>query len=295
LNYGAFAASQDYKRSCILVVVPEYIHNDTVFYSEVIWSIEAEAQAQGYILIRESVTKSMEEYLTLPSFQQEIPIAGLLVVGIFKSAYIECLYRMGYPMLSVDIAYHNVPMSCVGTKNLNGGFIATKHLIDNGHRQIGFAGPVFTALSVYERWCGYKLAMQNAGLDINEDYQVLGEVNSFKLLNTVEDMTPYIKHLHPGPTAWFCAGDRTAIAMINIMAINGISVPDQVSVIGFDDIAMAAMVIPPLTTVRIDRKLMGKLAVEQMCRIVKTKQDNAFMTSITAELIVRNSVRAIEK
>jgi len=294
MNYGAFAARQDARSSCIVVFVPEYLHDDTFFYSEVFWAIETEAKSNGYVTINVGITKEMEESLTLPVLQREIPIMGFLVIGVLRKSYIKKLYDKGYPMVTVDISYNNVPVGCVGSANMTGGYMATKYLIENGHKRIGFIGPAFIAISNYERWCGYNLAMHSAGLPISDNHVIFGENEKFKLLNTIEDLEPYLTHLENGPTAWFCAGDRTAIALINVLKTRGVRVPEDVSVIGFDDIAMAEMILPRLTTIRIDKKKMGKLAVEYLSNLSEGRTQNAVVSNIVGELIVRDSVRRFE-
>jgi len=290
LNYGSFAARQDARSNCIVVIVPEYLHNDTFFYSEVFWAIENEAKRRGFVSINVGITREMEENLQLPQFQRDIPIYGVLVIGVLRRSYIQKLYELKHPMLTVDISYGNVPVGCVGAANMNGGYMATKYLIENGHKRIGFIGPAYVAMSVYERWCGFNLAMRNSGLPVCEEDVIFGENERFKLLNTLEDLEPYMADLNQGPTAWFCAGDRTAIAMINLLVKRGIRVPEEISVIGFDDIAMAEMIFPRLTTIRIDRKRMGKLAVENLCSLAASGEERAVIANIVGELVVRESV-----
>ena len=304
MNYDAAAAARGTKLGCIVVLVPEYFQSDTVNFSEIIWSIESEAKTLGYVVIHEGVTKTMEKSLTLPALRNDILILGIILVGVFADVYVEKLFKLGYPMLTVEVTCQTVPVGCVGAANFSGGHMAARYLIYNGHRNIGFIGPAYTAMNIYERWCGFKLAIRQAGLRINKDYMVLGEDRESRFLNSefkffynepgslsIEaELEFYVKGWFPGPTAWFCADDRIAATLISILAKRGVSVPEQVSIMGFGDAALAETILPPLTTVRVDRKKIGQLAVERLCEIMSTGNRQAVIINVTGELVVRKSV-----
>jgi LacI family transcriptional regulator/LacI family purine nucleotide synthesis repressor len=275
------------------VVVPEYLHNDTFFYSEIFWSIETEATRMGCISIHVGVSKDMENKDIMPAFPKEVSILGLIVIGVLRERYIGKLHKMGLPMLSVDIAYHDFPIPNIASSNLSDGYTATKHLIDNNHKKIGFVGPIYTAQSIFERWCGFQLAMQLSNLSGYEEYCITGKNKTFQLFDTPEAFAPHLDELKNLPTAWFCAGDRIAIAMIQLLQKRGLRVPDDVSVIGFDDITVAHMFMPRLTTIRVDRKLMGRLAVDSLLKRFDDSQSGNINTIISGKLIVRDSVKKL--
>ena len=293
MHYGGYSALNEWRNRYILVLVPEYLHNDVFFYSDVLWAIEAEAKRLRCIAINSSITREMEASGTLPPALEELQlqVLGLLTVGVFGEGYIARLHALGLPMLAVDIAYNGVPVGCVGTANLSGGYLAAKHLLEQGHRDIGFVGPVYAAQSVYERYCGFRQALERRGIPVNASRNILGAPGeAFRLFDTAEVLEPYIDAMQSMPTAWFCAGDRIAIAMMNALAKRGIRVPEDVSVMGFDDIAVAQMILPALTTVRLDRKLMGKLAVDFL--LDQGEKRGVININLPCQLVVRDSVCA---
>lgn len=292
LNYGGFSINEKSKSKCIIIIVPEYLINDTFFYSEVLWAIEREAKNQGCISITTSITHEAEENLLLPPIPHEMNILGFLVIGIIKENYLKKLYDIGFPILTVDILYNNVPVDSIVSANINGAYTATKYLIDNGHRQIGFIGPIFAAQSIFERWCGFTQAMLKHNLEPNADYNILGTNTHFQLMDTVDVLEPYLDKITSYPTAWFCAGDRIAISLINILSKRNIRVPDDISIIGFDDLEVSKMIIPPLTTIKIDKKLMGKLAVDYLINRKFSEMGNISI-NLLGTLIVRESVKSI--
>ncbi|MDR1538875.1 MAG: substrate-binding domain-containing protein [Clostridiales bacterium] len=291
LRYGGYAAKAEPKNRCILVIVPEYLHNDNFFYSEIFWTIETEAKRHGFISVNAGISKEMEEKEILPVFPKSISLAGLICIGVLSEKYMAALASKGYPMLSVDIAYNSIPIACVGSANLSGGYLAANHLIGMGHKKIGFIGPIFTALSVYERWCGFNLAMRHAGLAKYDGYCITGSGLSFKLFDIPEAFEASLDEMKEFPTAWFCAGDRIAVALMNLLSQRGLKIPDDISVIGFDDIPLAQMILPKLTTIRIDRKLMGRLAVKTLVQLIEDPEEGVVNLNISGKLMERDSVR----
>ena len=289
MNYGNYVMS-DEKSSCIISIVPEYIQNDTYFYSDIFWSIEQEAKNRHCISIMSGISKTAEKDLILPQDCPEVDNKGFLVIGIVSGAYINKLLQTGLPVISVDIEHHDTPVRSITASNLSGGYTAAKYLIEKGHTEIGFIGPVYTAQSIYERWCGFNQAMDVYGLSVDPDYNIIGTKNEFKLFDTIETLENLLGTIKKYPTAWFCAGDRIAIALSNVLTRKGIKIPDDVSIIGFDDIPMSQLVLPALTTMSVDRKLMGKLAVDALLSMNQNSRQNF---NIAVDLVERDSVKKI--
>jgi len=286
MNYGNYM-TPDEKSSCVVSIVPEYIHNDAYFYSDIFWSIEKEAQKRGFISIMSGISASTERDLILPQIPPEMENKGYLVIGIVSDDYIDKLLQTGSSVISVDISHHDTQVRSITASNLPGGYTATKYLIEKGHKRIGFIGPIYSAQSIYERWCGFCQAMDVHGLKIEPGYNVIGNKNEFKLFDTVETIESLVNTIDKYPTAWFCAGDRIAAALINILTRKGIHIPDDISIIGFDDIPMSQLLLPALTTMSIDRKLMGKLALDAL---LDSKQNDIQNINIPVTLIERDSV-----
>ncbi|MCL2462271.1 MAG: LacI family DNA-binding transcriptional regulator [Defluviitaleaceae bacterium] len=300
LNYGGSYADFPRKKRFISVIVPEYIRNDPYFYSDIFWAIEEEAAAKGYISITSGVSREDEDALTLPSFasdgEVDFEVIGFLVIGVVSGAYIQKLFDLGLPVLTVDILYNNPtgrhPIGCVGSSNFSGGYMAAQYLLSCGHRKIGFIGPIYSAQSVYERYCGFNLALDSARVEQPGSYNILGEKGHFGLFDTIEALEPHLQRLRELPTAWFCAGDRIAVAAMNWLTQNGRRIPDDVSIIGFDDIPIAEMVLPKLTTIHVNRKLMGKLAVDNLVEMSQAGSE-VYNVNLPGVLIHRDSVKII--
>lgn len=290
-GYGSYSAQTDNRDGCIVLLVPEYLHNDSFFYVEIFWSIDHAIKKEKLISINAGISKKMEKELILPKFPTEMKTIGLMVIGVLSDEYVAKLKNCGYPIISVDIPPKDIDMSCVCAANLNGGYLATEHLIAKGHTQVGFVGPIHFANSVYERYCGYLQAMMRHGLPINPEFCISGDVENPIMLDTVDALESLFDEQREMPTAWFCAGDRIAFAMINLLNSRKIRVPEDISIVGFDDIPLATMLLPQLTTIHIDRKLMGKTVVEYLLN--QSKNAGSFIIQIPGKLVERDSVKSL--
>lgn len=255
---------KDERKECIVVVVPEYLRDDGAFYSDIFWAIEHESRKRGYITVTAGLSKEMEDGLILPNESENLKALGYLAIGVIHKDYLQKLHSTGKQVVCVDIHNSSVPLTSVGADNLYGGYLATEHLISKGHRRIGFAGPVFAAQSVFERWCGYLRAMLSHGLEVPQNACILGQRTGFELLDNSVILNKYLSKVDKMPTAWFCAGDMIAISMLKLLASRGLRVPEDISIISFDDLKIAEMVSPALTTIHVDRTAMSKQSVHQL-------------------------------
>ena len=275
----------------ILVLIPQYISADTFFYNEIYWSIEREAKVRGCLAMLTSVDAELEERLALPSVCKSMPFGGVIVIGVFSEAYVRMLCGLGLPVLSVDHVYAGVPVDSVVTANLEGACDVVSHLLTLGHRDIGYIGSVDVTASLFERWCGYVKALRTHGLVPDPRHSILQTAALGDLLGDAEELGALLDALPDHPTAWFCGGDRIALALTVALKNRGLRIPEDVSVAGFDDTQAAGLVTPPLTTYRVHRDRLGVLAVDTLLARMDGGQD-VLKQAIYGELVVRGSVCA---
>jgi LacI family transcriptional regulator/LacI family purine nucleotide synthesis repressor len=290
MNYGGF--QQKRKSNNIIVLIPEYISNDTYFYNDIYWSIEKEAKLRGYNAILSSVSAEMENALQLPNIYFEMDFRGIMIIGIFDKKYVEKLVGLGLPLLSVDHYYDEIILDSIVTANEEGAYTAVKYLIDNGHRDIGYIGSIDMTASLYERWNGYLKAMRKNNLEVNMKHCITKPSSLSHLLNDIEELEKSINEMDTFPTAWFCGGDRIAIALVNVLSRRSIKVPEDISVMGFDDIQASSIIVPALTTFKVKREIMGREAVDRLVKKIDEGGDKLKL-AIYGELVVRNSVKKI--
>jgi LacI family transcriptional regulator len=179
----------------------------------------------------------------------------------------------------------------VGVDDVEGGDLAVSHLLDNGHRAIGFVGGPMNIPQVTDRLTGSQRALATAGLS-SETLSVI----ETSALNVAEGRRAGARVLglpkRRRPTAVFCANDLLALGVLQEMTLQGVGVPDELAIVGYDDIEFAAAAAIPLTSVRQPRHLLGRAAAELL--IEEALHGSAHehrQVQYTPELIVRASSR----
>ena len=184
--------------------------------------------------------------------------------------------------------------------NVSGGYLATKHLLDLGHRRIGFiSGPLRTS-SRLERFEGYRNALIDAGVRYDPDlfweggdYSGTGDVEGAEI---GRDGAKALLSMKQRPTGLVTINDMYALGAYAGASDAGLRVPRDVSIIGFDDISMAAIANPPLTTIRQPLPSMMKTAVNRLIdRLEGSTDDRAQMVTVPTELVIRNSTSPPEE
>ncbi|MBR1931955.1 MAG: LacI family DNA-binding transcriptional regulator [Lachnospiraceae bacterium] len=255
------------------------------FHSATIGAIEATLRENGYYLMLRTV-ETAEELVT---FLQRWNMDGLFFTGIFKDKFFDSMVGLNIPVVLID-SYIHAPQFCnVGLEDFTGSYNATQYLISKGHRRIGFASPNIKDGGVLqERFLGYKAALAEASIpyDDNIIFQQEMDIASCRLVSNEIAK-------HPDMTGLVVSADIMAAGIMTGLRANGLRVPEDISIVGFDDINLAQLVTPPLTTIHQDMNLKGRLAVDFMLQLLagKTLQDTE--VTLSTRLVERDSVRAL--
>jgi LacI family transcriptional regulator len=186
-------------------------------------------------------------------------------------------------LVDEDIPGVHVPRIFV--ENDAGAYVATRHLIENGHRVIGLIGGQQGLLSVRERLAGFERAMQEAGLSVHKGHVLLGEYSRVFGRKAIEAILE-----SPGaPTAIIACSDYLAVGVLEGLKQKGLSVPDDMSLVGFDDMPFAELMHPALTTVRQPIAALGRLGFQTLLALLNNERPQ-MMTRLPVELVTRQSV-----
>ena len=183
----------------------------------------------------------------------------------------------------------------VSTDNLTGGFEATQHLIDLGHRRIGFIGADMKNRGSLKRLQGYVNALKAHKIDVDERLvtgrkEALSGVPGYSTEKMCYEGMKRLLSLPNRPTAVFARNDFTAIGAMTAIKEAGLAIPKDIAIVGFDDIPMATHTSPPLTTVRQPMRLQGQLAAEMLLRRIGDDETQKRQERIlNCELIIRES------
>jgi LacI family transcriptional regulator len=198
---------------------------------------------------------------------------------------LAALSRVHVPTVVIDpMGAPSSDMVSVGSTNFSGGLEATQHLIELGHRRIAYLGGTPSACN-RARLQGYRGAMEAAGIQVPRSYVRNG---NFDYRDGLYEGAALLELAQP-PTAIFSANDEMALGILEAARTRGIRVPDDLSVVGFDDTEVARVVSPPLTTVAQPLRLMGAMALRFALRLGAGESIDSPHVELATELIVRDS------
>lgn len=204
---------------------------------------------------------------------------------------VRALAEQGIPIVTIGRPMPGVRVDCISADHFQGAFDAVRHLIELGHRRIGFIGISPEDAHTLRRHQGYAAALQQVGLRIQREYTCgPAQAPAFATQEDgFESMTRLMRLKNP-PTAVFARNDFAAIGALRAAHALGLRVPQQVAVAGFDDIPIAAYTTPPLTTVRQPIRDQGRLAAEFLLERTEGKRRGEFRTRVMdCTLVVRES------
>lgn len=257
------------------------------FFSNVISGVEEILNPTGYTLL---ITQSGEN---LAKEQKAVDmllanhVGGIIISLSVQTQSYEHIQRAidrGVPLVQFDRINPNIKSSKVINDNFTGAYLATKHLIKSGYKEIGhFTGTL--SLNAYgERYRGYAKAMSESGLKINECFvykdTITREAGYNAIVNALKEENK--------PDAVFCAGDYAALGVLDGLKEMGIKVPDEFGVVGFANEPFSELIHPTLTTVEQNAFEMGMRVARAMIKNMEGKYDQEIET-ISTRLIVRDS------
>jgi DNA-binding LacI/PurR family transcriptional regulator len=262
------------------------------FASEVACGIEQAANDLGYsVFLSDSNADPNREQQVVQSFAER-RVDGIIVTSSRVGAlYLPLLSEMGVPIVLVNNQHPGAFVHSVMIGNVAGSREAANHLIGLGHRRIAYIGDQFGYQSDTERLEGYRQALEDAGLPLVPELVVRGDGKPEEAMRAMEALLA----LPDPPTAVCCYNDMSALGAMRSIHLRGLRVPEDISVVGFDDLFLASYTQPRLTTVRQPMRRMGLLAMESLFKLM-SGEDSAIRITLDAELIVRESTaRLTEK
>jgi LacI family transcriptional regulator len=257
------------------------------FYSHIIAGVESICRQMGINMMYANLPVNSENYpLEIPPLLEKGEVDGMLLAGAFVDENLSrILDRRSCPLVLIDSYSNSRVYNAVLSDNVFGAYQATEYLIRKGHRQIGFVGGHEHAYpSFRDRRSGYLKAL--AEFEIGQPYFADCSVNRSDIANAVQKLVAQNRQI----TGLVCVNDDTAISAMYSLIEAGIRVPQDISIIGFDDIYLAESVVPSLTTMRVNKQSMGRLAVQLLINQMFQAEGGAITSIFRPCLIERNSV-----
>ncbi len=281
-----FPQKEGRKSHNIGVLVSEiYMENFVSFYWSVYQELSKVATSNASFIFVEVITKEKEANLELPLFITEKKAEGIIILGELGAAYLELLNKCSeVPLQYLDFYRRDKKdrVDALISNNYYGSYFLTNYLIDKGFKEIGFLGSVKATCSIIDRYFGYQRAMFEAGLEVKSEWIIpdrdeMGQI-SFQIPKTL-------------PKALVCNCDMMAAHFVRALRERGVKVPQDISLVGYDDYIVPGLLDFGLTTYSVNREELAKTSIATMIKRIEGDTKDCINKIIDGSLIERESVR----
>jgi len=264
------------------------------FYMPVIQGIIDVVNASDYSFqldIKGEHQNSSTKREILNKFAQHKMVDGLIILSHWPLHVKEVLdlEQMSFPYVVADGHIPGIDVNCIEMDNFGGAVKVVEYLIGLGHKRIGFITGPPNQQSSMERTKGFQEALRKNKIDYDKNLVYAGDFHK----KSGEEGMRYLLNLPSPPSAVFFANDNMALAAIKIIKEKGLKIPEDISIVGFDDIEAASQIDPSLTTVRQPLYKMGEESAKLVFNLLNNKKDKPQKIILDTELVIRESCRAL--
>lgn len=263
------------------------------FFPEIMKGVEDVASENGYVVILCSSNEDSEkEFMYFHMFENRW-IEGIIYSGVTGTGEgtrdIRLILEQEIPVVLMDREIEDYFTSVVMIDNERAAYDATAYCLELGHEQIGFIAAPLKVRIFQKRLKGYRRTLQKYGIEFDENLVVEGDM-------TIKSGNIASKELlarEDPPTAIFASNDLMAIGAMKEIQGRGLKVPESTSIVGFDDIPMASLVTPALTTIAQPKYEMGVEAMNLLIRMIEKKGASKSKVVLDTRLVVRESAKRL--
>lgn len=240
---------------------------------------------QHYYGILHILTAREEEQLVLPKMYYEKKVDGFIVLGQISRPYIKKLEEIETPCVFLDFYTDHAHVDAIISDSFFGVYEMTNYLIACGHAKIAFVGSIEATSSIQDRFLGYYKSLLEHRIPLRQDYIVPDRdaTGAYIDLHIPDDL----------PTAFVCNNDQVAYNLIQTLNRRSIRVPEDCSVVGFDNDLYATLSDPPLTTIEADTEEMARAAVQTIIKRIRKEPMPYGRVLVKSRIIHRASVRVL--
>lgn len=265
----------------------KFAQGEEGFYLRLYQRLSVELSKRGYFakLFPVSQRDSLEGNVS--AMVEHYDISGIILLGDMGKPFLKGAKDTGLPCILVDTYDRESEIDCVVTENIYSMYELTSYLMKCGHKKIGFVGSISATSSIMDRFLGYSRAHLEAGRPLCDEW-IIGDRNADS--EAVEFTLP--EHM---PTAFVCNCDDTTYQFVRVLSEKGYRVPEDVSIVSFDNDIYAELCVPKLTTAEVNIKLMAEKSVELICdRMHQEYKLPRGATFVNTTIIYRDSVKKIK-
>lgn len=291
LNYSPSALARSLKMNRTRTIGLLVTTSTNPFFGEVVKGVERHCYEQDYNLILCNTEGDDARMKASINTLLEKRVDGLLLLcSSLEGKYLDVFDRyQDIPTVVMDWGETHFPSDKIKDNSRLGGYMAARHLIDNGHREIGCITGPLDRHQAQIRFAGFQQALDDEGISLEDkwvvpsNFECDGGYDAFNLLYERGEL----------PSAIFACNDMMAMGLINAANEKGVRVPEDLSVIGYDDIYIAKFMVPALTTIHQPKFRLGKTAVDTLLKRIEKRAEQIQQVQLEPTLVVRNSVKPL--
>jgi DNA-binding LacI/PurR family transcriptional regulator len=257
---------------------PEYTVTTNLFYAQVLRGIELAARSMNYQCIVSTMDELERDFSAVDEIMTKVD--GLILGELRCQRLHDHIVRNRYPTTLISPSIHSQFLDIIKIDSYSGSLEAVDYLASLGHKRIAFVGGSKDSYPAQERLEGYISGLKKNGLSVSDQLIRISGWNFEMARDAVCDLLEKEEF-----TAILAASDHLAFAALQLLREHNRRVPDDISVIGFDDLEVSAQQSPPLTSVRVHKEHLGKLAVNMLFARLDEDRNFATFTTVPSELI----------
>lgn len=284
MHTGGRAMKEGLTYNIGIIVAKHFISEPSAFYWIMYKHLVEILQAQNYYGMLEMVEDGTNGSCEIPNSVRDKKVDGLILLGQFSDQYIDKLMAFFIPTVFLDFYGSRDDAETVLSDSFYGSYILTSHLISYGHKRIGFLGSIGSTSSIQDRYLGYYKALLENRLILRQDWVIPDRNQEGEIYKNFELPAEM-------PTAFVCNCDEVAFRLVNQLNAIGYRIPDDISIVGYDNHTYSTMCQPHLTTMDVNSRRMASEAVDIILHKIRDGSYRRGRTLVTGQLIHRDSVK----
>lgn len=266
-----------------------YLGKYESFYSQMYQQFATRAGSKGCFCLLELISAEQEKAINVPMMISEKRVDGIIIIGRLSDDYLQMIKNSGIPFVGMDFYTSDPTLDSIISDSYFGAYRMVNYLFSKGHKDIAYVGTVGATTSITDRYMGYRKAMAEHGYEIREDWILEDRDVETKIL----DVEKYVAFPKEMPTAFMCNSDQTAGFLINKLEDEGYKVPEDISVVAYDNFLPPGTCDVRITTYEVDMKEMAKRALSMLIHKIAGESYKQGTYVVGGHIIEKESVKSL--
>lgn len=271
-----------------VLIAEYYLGKYESFYSQMYQKFAANAGNNGSFCMLEIITSDAEREVQKPMMISERRVDGIVLIGRVSDEYLKMIVDSEIPVVFMDFYTSDTTLDFVISDSFYGAYQMTNYLLDKGHKDIAFVGTIGATPSITDRYMGYAKSMTERNIELRKEWIINDRDEKVKVLKE-----ECIKLPENMPTAFVCNSDQTAGILIKILTEKGYRVPEDISVVGFDNFLPPGICNVRITSYEVDMKEMAKRTLKILQHKISGEKYKQGILVVGGHLVEKDSVKNI--